>query len=368
MRLNPCLVRICVNQATSIIPSGALMSTAVSAFPRPTITAASLALMFGAGLAIMGAPAQAQVSQPQAQVDALEGLFGVHPTARRSGAKGLCASGQFIGNEAGRGLVPSAMFSGQPVPAVVRFSLGGGNAKASDKSRSVRGLSFEFKHANGEQWQSANVSAPVFFVSKPEQFAPFLQARSNDPATGKPNPERLKAFNEANPETTRQGAYLAKAPIPASYGAVQYWSTNAFEVTSPRNESRFVRWQFVPEAGIKGLTEDELKSLPDDFLADELRQRLARGAVSFALQFQVAQAGDPTNDPTQVWPDDRQLITAGRLVIDKVEPAAGTDCDRMMFNPLVLPNGIKPSNDPVLLARAAPYVLSLGRRLGEVKR
>jgi catalase len=35
-----------------------------------------------------------------------------------------------------------------------------------------------------------------------------------------------------------------------------------------------------------------------------------------------------------------------------------------MFVPTVLPTGIEPSADPILLARAAPYAISLGRRLG----
>jgi catalase len=32
---------------------------------------------------------------------------------------------------------------------------------------------------------------------------------------------------------------------------------------------------------------------------------------------------------------------------------------------MVLPRGIEPSADPMLAARAAPYAVSLGRRLGE---
>lgn len=34
-----------------------------------------------------------------------------------------------------------------------------------------------------------------------------------------------------------------------------------------------------------------------------------------------------------------------------------------MYNPLVLPKGIGPSEDPILLARPAPYAVSLSRRL-----
>ena len=320
-----------------------------------------------AGLASLLLPlaAQAQVSQPQAQVDALEGLFGKHAGSRRSGAKGLCASGYFVGNTVGRSLSSAAVFNGDKVPVVARFSLGGGNAKASDKSRSVRGLALQFKLANGEQWLMANVSAPVFFVARPEQFAPFLEARTPDPATGKPDPAKLKAFNDANPETLLQAAYLAKAPIPASYGTVNYWSTNAFELINAKGESQFVRWQFVPEQGVLGLSEDQLKTLPDDFLADELRKRVATAPVAFDFSVQLAESGDGLTDPTKVWPDSRRVLPAGKLVIDRVEAAAGGACETITFNPLVLPRGIKPSADPVLNARAGPYAISLGRRLSE---
>jgi catalase len=309
--------------------------------------------------------AHAQSSPAEAQVNALEGLFGKQAGSRRSGAKGLCASGHFVGNTVGRNLSSAVVFSGEKVPVVVRFSVGGGNPKASDKGRSVRGLAVEFSPASGERWLTANVSAPVFFVSKPEQFAPFLQARTPDPATGKPDPARLKAFNDANPETLLQAAYLAKAPIPASYGTVNYWSTNAFELVNAQGKSQFVRWQFEPEGGTLGLTEEQLKTLPDDFLADELRRRVATAPVVFDFKLQLAAAGDPLTDPTQQWPESRPVVPAGKLVIDQVEPGPGGACATINFNPLVLPKGIKPSADPVLLARPAPYAISQGRRLAE---
>lgn len=318
------------------------------------------------GLLALSLPLAAQVPAPLAQVDALEGLFGKQPSFRRSQAKGICASGYFIGNEAGRALSGASVFKGDKVPVVARFSVGGGNPKASDKSRSVRGLALQFSPANGESWLSANVSAPMFFVSKPEQFVPFLQARTADPATGKPDPVKLKAFNDANPETTLQGAYLAKTAVPASYGSSSYWSTNAFEMVTAAGQGQFVRWQFAPEQGMVGLTDDQMKSMPDDFLAADLRQRVAAAPVVFDFKLQLAEAGDPLTDPTQVWPDGRRTVSAGRLVIDAVEAGAGGACDKITFNPLVLPQGIKASADPVLLARAAPYAVSLGRRLTEV--
>lgn len=316
-----------------------------------------------AGLSTL--PAQAQVSAAEAQVNALEGLAGKQPGSRRSFAKGVCASGHFVGNTVGRTLSTAAVFGGDKVPAVIRFSVGGGNPRASDKGKSARGLAVALDLANGEQWQMANVSAPVFFVSRPEQVVPFLEARTADPATGKPDPAKLKAFNEANPDTTKQGAYFAKNPVPASYGATPYWSTNAFIFSDAQGTNRHVRWQFVPVKGFEGLNDEQLKALPDNFLADELRKRVAAGPVVFDFKVQLAEAGDNLTNPTETWPDSRLLLPAGQLVIDKVEADGAGACERMTFNPIVLPKGIAPSADPVLNARAAPYGVSLGRRLTE---
>lgn len=319
-----------------------------------------------AALAVTLIPsAHAQTSAAEAQVNSLENLFGKHEGFRRSQAKGLCASGYFVGNTVGRALSGASVFNGDKIPVIARFSVGGGNPKASDKSKSARGLALQFNLPKGEQWLTANISAPMYFISKPEQFAPFMAARLPDPATGKPDPVNLKLFSELNPETTRQGAYLAKAPVPTSYGAVNYWGTNTFEFISAKGASQFVRWQFVPENGTMGLTDEQMKSLPNDFLAEELRARVAKAPVVFDYKVQLAEAGDVLTDPTQVWPDSRVVVPAGKLYIDKVEAADGGACDKITFNPLVLPKGIKPSADPVLLARPASYGISLGRRLTE---
>lgn len=331
-----------------------------------TMMIAAVAVGFGGFL--LPLVSNGQGTPAEAQVNALEGLFGKNATSRRSGAKGVCASGYFVGNDAGRGLSSASVFNGSKVPVVARFSIGGGNPKATDKGRSVRGLALQFSLPKGESWLMANISAPVFFVARPEQFAPFLQVRTPDPATGKPDPEKLKAFNEANPETTLQGAYLAKAPVPASYATVNYWGTNAFEFINAKNESTFVRWQFVPEAGTLGLTDEQLKTMPDEFLADELRNRVAATPAGFDFNVQLADKSDQLTDPTKVWPESRKVVSVGKLVIDKVEAGSGGACEAITFNPLVLPAGVKPSADPVLQARALPYAISLSRRLTEAQK
>jgi catalase len=191
----------------------------------------------------------------------------------------------------------------------------------------------------------------------------FLEARKLDPETKKPDPAKLKAFNDAHPETRAQADWVASHGIPASYVAVNYWGVHAFRFTNAKGQSQYARWVFEPVAGQEWLDEEKLKSLPDEYLAGDLQHRLAARPAEFQMRLQLAEAGDDLVNPTVMWPDSRRTVTVGRLVLDQAEPGAGGACERVVFDPTVLPRGIAPSDDPVLRARSAAYAVSAGRRL-----
>lgn len=334
---------------------------------RKRFTPKSIALLAATSiLASLASVAQAQASDPTPLVDALEGVFGKQAGFRRSGAKGVCATGFFVGTPEGRALTGSTLFSGQEVPAVLRFSVGGGSPKATDKGKTVRGLAIRVTNGK-ESWESANISAPVFFVNRPENFVKFMDARRPDPATSRPDPAKVKAFNDSHSDAKPQIDYLAKAPVPASYATVNYWGTNAFEFSPPGARKVHGKWMFEAARGTIGLTDEELKSLSDNFLDEELRRRVTSSGVAFNFKVQLAEPGDKVDDATVPLPEGRKIVTAGRLVVDRVEPGAGGACDKITFNPLVLPKGVGPSADPVLLARPGSYAVSLGRRLPDQK-
>jgi catalase len=300
---------------------------------------------------------------PQALVDGFEGAFGTHAGFRRGGAKGVCAEGHFIGTAEGRAVSSATAFSGERIPVIARFSVGGGNPKAPDKAKTMRGLALQFALPGGELWQMANISAPVNGVSTPENMLRSLEARRLDPATGKPDPAKVAAFNKANPEGRAQAEWFAKRGVPASYAAVNYWGVHAFRFSNEQGRVQHARWVFEPESGEQLLDDEQVKALPEQFLADELRRRIAPAPAAFHMRLQLAEPGDNLVNPTMQWPEGRRTVTVGRLVIDKVEPGAGGACDPVMFNPLVLPKGVEPSDDPVLHARAAAYAVSQSRRL-----
>ena len=57
--------------------------------------------------------------------------------------------------------------------------------------------------------------------------------------------------------------------------------------------------------------------------------------------------------------------TCALPIFKSVSPDATGPCVSVNYNPMVLPKGVEASADPMLAARVAPYVVSLGRRLVE---
>ncbi len=309
-------------------------------------------------------PAHAQVD-PNQFLNAFESTFGKYDGYRRSGAKGICATGEFIGSAEGRALSSSSAFSGRPVPVIVRYSVGGANPNAPENGKTQRNMALQFNLPDGETWQMGNISSPVFGAATPEQFLGRIESLRPDPATKAPDPMKVKAYADANPDVLLQGKYYASQPVPASFATVTYWGVHAFGFVDARGTKQWGKWIFEPVGGAKGLTDDEAKAKGPTFLFADLRERVKAGTVAFDFNLQLAQPGDRLDSAVVPLPDDRKKVNLGRLRITDVSPDATGACLTITFNPVVLPKGVEASNDPMLAARAAPYAVGLGRRLTE---
>ena len=310
------------------------------------------------------APAAAPVS-PVTMVDQFEATGGKFEGYRRSGAKGVCAMGEFVGSAEGKALSSASAFSGQKIPVIVRFSIGGGNPKAPDNAKSQRNMALQFDLPGGEVWQHGNISAPVFGAATPQQLLGRLQSLQADPATKAPDPAKVKAFADANPEVLIQGRWFASQPVPASFGSVNYWGVHGFAFTNAKGEKTAGKWIFEPVGGVQGLSDEEAKAKGPSFLFDDLRQRVAAGQVAFNFNLEVAQAGDKLDNATVPLPEGRRKITLGQLKITSVSADAEGPCLSINFDPNRMPKGVESAGDPMLPARTVPYAVSLGRRLGE---
>ena len=316
----------------------------------------------------LGASAFAQSAapvDPSAMVNQFEATFGKFEGYRRSGAKGVCATGEFVGNADARALSTASAFSGSAIPVVVRFSVGGANPKVADNGKTQRNMALQFNLPNGEQWLMGNISAPVFGASSPQQMISLLASRQPDPATKAADPVKVKAFNDANPEVLLQAKHYASQPVPASFGSVNYWGVHAFAFVNASGAKQFGKWVFEPVAGLQGLTDDEAKAKGPSFLFDDLRQRVKDGKVAFNFNLELAQADDKLDSATVPLPDGRKKVTLGTLKVTSVSEDAAGSCLTTNYNPMILPKGVEASADPMIAARAAPYAISQGRRLSE---
>lgn len=305
--------------------------------------------------------AHAQTASPPSPlelVNALNGTFGVHAGKRASHAKGFCALGEFLPSQAARDFAHSPLFAQKTVPAVVRFSVGGGNPAASDKSRSVRGMSLRLD-GGGENYDLLLVSEPVFFAATPESFVSFLEARKADPATGKPDPAKIAAHNARFPDGGRQPALLAAHAAPASYATTPYFSNNAFLFQNRKGHKAAARIIFESQAAIQYLDADSEKTLPDTFLQTELEQRLTKSPVGFTMIAQLPAPGDSLIDSSVAWQGTNK-VALGRLQVTAL--ATQDKCDNIVYMPVALPASITPTDDPILLSRAAAYAISKARR------
>lgn len=328
------------------------------------LSAVAAASALSISSAFAQSPAAAPVD-PNTFLNQFESTFGKFEGFRRSGAKGICATGEFVGSADARALSTASAFSGSPVPVVARFSVGGANPKAPDNARSQRNLALQFNLPDGEQWQMGNISAPVFGASSPQQFFGRLASLQPDPVTKMPDAAKVKAFAEANPEVLLQGKYFASQPVPASFGTVNYWGVHAFGFVNAGGTRQFGKWIFEPVGGLQGLTDDEAKAKGPAFLFDDLRQRVKDGKVAFNFNLELAQADDKIDSATVPLPEGRKKVNLGLLKITSVAEDGGGECLTITYNPMVLPKGVEPSGDPMLAARAAPYAVGLGRRLTE---
>jgi catalase len=84
--------------------------------------------------------------------------------------------------------------------------------------------------------------------------------------------------------------------------------------------------------------------------------------VQFRLYAQLPNPGDPTNDGSLVWPDDRKRVLLGTIRLTKVEPNLDELQRSLTFNPTFLTSGIELSDDPLVPLRSAVYALSVAHR------
>jgi catalase len=354
-------------------PSGSSSSTERQ---PPTLTRASAFVRFGgvgivllcvaAAFLYLGGWFSPNKLTPPRFADDFERVDGIHSGFRLNHAKGVCVSGSFESNGRGARLSKAEVFKAGRVTVVGRFSLGGGNPYIADGPEVIRGFGVLFKLPDGEEWRTAMVNTAVFAVHTPRAFYDRLVASQPDPQTGKPDPEKMAAFVTAHPETVQANKIIQNHPVSSGFGNSTFYGLNAFWFTNASGTSIPVRWSMVPVQPFAPA--DTIAAQGDkNYLFDALIASIHQQPLQWRLIITIGQPNDPTNDATIPWSDAREQVDVGTLTLDHIESDENGACRDINFDPLVLPVGMAPSDDPLLSARSAVYSQSFTRRAGEQK-
>jgi len=327
-----------------------------------TTTKLALGAKLALGLAALAAPSLARAEDANVAVeivDAMNQLFGAHAGFRAVHAKGIVVEGSFRGSSEGRALSSAVLFDGSTIPVTVRFSDDKGIPNIPDGSPDANphGMAIKFRLPDGSEADMVTNALKFFPVATAVELRDLLLAAAASPPDA-PKPTKIEAFVASHPSVA---AASATAATPDSFASERYFGLNAFVLVSTAGERQAVRYVLSPER-LAHLDPTEAAKREPDFLMTELPERLARGPVRFRLQAQLAAADDQTSDPSKPWPEDRKVVELGVLTLDKAEPNSLDAQKQLLFLPGQVPDGIEPSDDPMVAIRNDAYALSFSRR------
>jgi catalase len=318
-----------------------------------------LATLLAAGLVAVAGFARADDPIEVQIIAAMDKAWGLHPGFRANHAKGVVVEGSFKATPEAARLSKAILFDGSVIPVSVRFSDSTGIPNLPDGAgpANPHGMAIKYHLPDGSDVDMVINALKFFPVANGEDFRDLLLAAAASP----PDAAKPTKFDEFVAKHPKAPAAFATAVTPASFADEEYFGVNAFILVGKGGERQAVRFRMVPERVVHLDAAEAAKQAPN-FLMDELPERLKRGKVTFRLKAQLAAAGDPTNDATQAWPEDRRLVDLGTLTIDKAAADNQAAEKAVAFLPGQLTDGIEQSDDPLIDLRNGAYAVSYSRR------
>lgn len=277
------------------------------------------------------------------------------PHKKINHAKGFCAVGEFIPVKGITNTYNIPLLKESSIPTQARFSLAGGNPKASDTTKG-RGLALKIE-GKSDNWEIVMLNTEINFAKNLEEFVKFFEIRV--PKNGKVDSENIAKVTKETPSFANYDKYLAKTPLAPSVANTTYYSIHTFYFTDSKGKSIPARFAFVPVAGEKGLSADEAKKLGDDFLESDFKSKTASKPIEYKMMLILANPNDITNDTTALWSGKHKEVQIATL---RIKEYAGKDCNGDVYMPAVLPQGVDAPKDPLFETRNEVYGITFGKR------
>ncbi|AQQ51960.1 catalase [Planococcus lenghuensis] len=287
-------------------------------------------------------------------VDMIEQGFGVYPGYRRAHARGEVYEAEFTANGAAARWTTAPHFTGGTVQAAVRFSHFSPDPLWLDDESPVKGMAVRFELPDGQRASIVSVTSPVFFAKTPETFNEMVSIYRSF-SNGKPRLGDLFSLFLNYPDSRSGLKALRKMKAPASFASGAYYAIHAFYFVNEEGRRQPIKYEWEPDAEIERLPHGKGEF---GYFEREMEERLSRGPVGFRLFIRLGRPGDPTDDPTKLWPENRERIEIGHLSIQR----RTGDREGMLFDPCEVTAGIEPSEDRILRFRPEAYRISHKRR------
>ena len=294
-------------------------------------------------------------------IEKIHGVLGRFEGYRTLHADGRLFQGSFKAYRIARKYSRAAHLQGEEIPATVRFSKGGGDPFAPFSA--TVGMATRFYLADGRITNLVMLSQKLFIASTIEQFLELVTAGQPLEPGGPPNMDGLKAALATNPNSAAVFKMRAESPAPVSFAHTAFHGVHAFRLVNAEDAVTHARCHFLPIAGVKGQPPEDLARLPMDVLFTELEGRLAAGPAEFELCLELAEPGDPLDDATALWPEERMTVAIGKLTLTAATDEKKIGDPVMNHDPTVLVDGIEPTDDPILQIRRGVYELSAALRM-----
>lgn len=150
-----------------------------------------------------------------------------------------------------------------------------------------------------------------------------------------------------------------------SFATEQWHGTHAYKFTNADGQERFFRWRVVPWQGVMKHSKHDAAQQSKNFQFEDLEWRMNNNrSIKYRLLAQLAEAGDPTNDSTKVWPETNEFVEMGEIVIDRLwsmdeGTSHGREQKRIIYDPMPrYIDGIDASDDPLIEVRTNVYLIS----------
>ncbi|HEY2807403.1 MAG TPA: catalase [Steroidobacteraceae bacterium] len=296
-------------------------------------------------------------------------------------ARGSGAHGYFENYRPQSKLTRASLFAeaGKRTPVFVRFSTVAGERGSKDTARDVRGFAVKFYTDEGN-WDLVGNNIPIFFIQDAMKFPDLVHAVK--PESHHAMPQAASAhdtfwdFVSLMPESTAMLLWLmSDRAIPRSYRMMQGFGVHTFQFVNDRNEARFVKFHWNPNAGTHSLAWDEavkIAGADPDFHRRDLWEAIEAGTypewelgVQVFTQEQADHFSFDVLDATKIIPEEIVPVTPlGRLVLNRNPDNFFAETEQVAFCTAHIVPGIDFTNDPLLAGRIHSYVDTQVTRLG----